>query len=366
MADLFDMFLVVQPGLESTLADEAADLGFTVTGQAVGGVTIRGDWTTVWQANLTLRGATRVLVRLAEFRALHLAQLDKRARRLAWGDWFHPGTAVEVDATCRKSRIYHHRAAAERVQTAITDALGPPADDEALSVKLRIEDDLAVISLDTSGEALHRRGHKLKVNKAPMRETLAAMFLRACGYRGAEPVYDPMCGSGTFVLEAAEIAAGLAPGRARPFAFEALASFDPQSFGRMKHRLTPVPQHRFYGSDRDQGAIAMSRETADRAGVSHLTEFHLAPISDAAPPCETPGLVIANPPYGARIGNKKPLYGLYAAFGEVMKERFQGWRVAIVTSDGGLAKATSLPFLPPGSPIDHGGIKVRLYQTDPL
>lgn len=357
---------MVPPGLEPTLAAEASEAGFNVRGTETGGVTLTGDWPEIWRANLTLRGATRVLVRLATFRAPHLAQLDKRARRLAWTDWLHPGTSVDIEATCRRSRIYHKGAAAERVAKAATDTLGAPADTLPVTIKLRIDDDLATISLDTSGDALHRRGAKQQVNKAPMRETLAALFLRECGYAGDAPLYDPMCGSGTFVIEAAEIAAGLLPGRLRSFAFETFASFDEAAFTRMKHRLAPVPQPVFFGSDRDQGAISMSRANADRAGVGAYTAFHHAQIKDVEPPCETPGLVLVNPPYGGRIGNKKPLYGLYAAFGEVMRTRFKGWRVGLITTEGGLAKATGLPFLPPGPPIDHGGLRVRLHQTNPL
>lgn len=363
MSDAFEIFLVVAPGLEPLLAQEAAELGFDVTGTETGGVTLRGGWEDVWRANIVLRGATRVLLRLASFRAPHLAQLDKRSRRLAWADWLPEGSAVTVEATCRKSRIYHKRGAAERVEGAITAALSAPTDtSNPIAVKLRIEDDLATISVDTSGEALHRRGHKQQVNKAPMRETLAALFLRACGYDGSQPVLDPMCGSGTFVIEAAEIAAGLLPGRDRDFAFEQLASFDADRVARMRRRLAPVPQPRFFGSDRDSGAIKMSQTNAERAGVAHLATFETRAVSELTPPCSEPGLVIVNPPYGARIGNKRPLFGLYGAFGHVLKERFQGWRVGLVTADAGLAKATALPFEPPGPSIDHGGIRVRLYQ----
>jgi putative N6-adenine-specific DNA methylase len=363
---LFEIFLVVQPGLEAVLADEARGAGFNVSDVAPGGVTLTGGWPEVWRANLVLRGPTRVLVRLASFRAAHLAQLDKRARRLAWTDWLRPGRPVEVEATCRKSRIYHNRAAAQRVEGALRDALGPADGDAALSLRVRIEDDLAVLSLDTSGEALYRRGHNQQVNKAPIRESMAALFLRASGYAGTEPVYDPMCGSGTFVIEAAEIAAGLLPGRSRSFAFEQFASFEGPALARMKRRLAPVPSVRFFGSDRDQGAVKMSTANAERAGVAHLTAFHHASVSDADPPCDMPGLVVVNPPYGGRLGNKKPLFGLYAAFGDAMRQRFGGWRVALVTSDGGLAKATGLTWSEISPPIDHGGIKVKVYQTSTL
>lgn len=358
-----EIFLICAPGLEPLLADEARETGLTVTGTTTGGVTVSGGWPDVWRANLVLRGATRVLVRLASFRAMHLAQLDKRAKKLPWSNWFVPGVSVKVEATCRKSRIYHNRAAAQRVEGALTAAGIAVSEDAALTLKVRIDDDLCTLSIDTSGDSLHRRGLKAQVNKAPMRETLAALFLRACGFDGSEPVVDPMCGSGTFVIEAAEIASGHVAGRARDFAFMHLAGHDPEAVAALKRTPAPASRHRFHGSDRDQGAVQMARANAERAGLSGVTEFRQAAITDASRPDGPPGLVIVNPPYGGRIGNRKLLFGLYAAFGTRMKEGFAGWRVGLVTSDGGLAKATGLEWSDIGPPVDHGGQKVRLYQV---
>lgn len=364
MSDPFDIFLVVAPGLETFLADEARQAGFNVTQTQPGGVTLTGDWPEVWRANLTLRGATRVLVRLASFRAMHLAQLDKRSKKLPWADWLRPDLPVHVEATCRKSRIYHNRAAAQRVEGGLKAAGIRLSPDAAIVLKVRIDDDLCTISVDSSGESLHKRGLKVQVNKAPMRETLAALFLRAAGYTGTEPVLDPMCGSGTFVIEAAEIALGRLPGRDRSFALEHLASFDPAAWATLKSTATPSESDlTFTGSDRDQGAIAMCAANAERAGVSAHTQFACHPISQASPPDGPPGLVITNPPYGGRIGNKAPLHGLYAAFGDRMRTHFQGWRVAMITSEAGLARATGLKWQDPGPIVDHGGTKVRLWQT---
>lgn len=359
------LFLVTAPGLEPFLADEARGIGLHVTGTVPGGVSVDGGWPEMVKANLLLRGAARVLFRLTEFRALHLAQLDKRARKLPWSDWLRPEIPIRVEAICRKSRIYHHRAAAQRVERAITETLGCPVARQApVTLKVRIEDDLCTISVDTSGDALHKRGLKQQLNKAPMRENLAALFLRACAFDGGEPVVDPMCGSGTFPIEAAEIATGMAPGRARNFAFEQLAGYDPDMRPALPEpKKTPI---RFYGMDRDQGACKMSLANADRAGVSQLINITCCPISEAAPPEGKPGLVIVNPPYGGRIGNKKPLYGLYAAFGQRMMDVFSGWRIGLITSEPALAKATGLPFGAPGPIVDHGGISIRLWQTDRL
>jgi putative N6-adenine-specific DNA methylase len=373
----FEIFLVTAPGLESALCAEARAAGFREPTPVNGGVTVTGGWPEVWRANLELRGASRVLARIAAFRALHLAQLDKRARKVAWGEILRRDVPFRVEASCKHSRIYHQRAAAQRIENAIRDQLGAPLSPDAeLCIKARIEDDLCTISVDTSGESLHKRGHKEAVAKAPMRENLAALFLRQCGYDGTEPVVDPMCGSGTFVIEAAEIAAGLKPGRSRHFAFEQLASFDAAAWQRLqgaggsKEGATRSdgrgPAVRFYGSDRDAGAIQMSRANAARAGVAEMTEFRQHAISDLVAPEGPPGLVIVNPPYGGRVGDRKGLYPLYNALGQTLRSRFAGWRVGLVTNDASLAAATGLPFAPPAGPVSHGGISVTLFLTGPL
>ena len=363
----FDLFLVCNPGLEPVLRDEALALGFTGARAVPGGVELRGGWPEVWRANLELRGATRVLVRIGGFPAVHLAQLDKRSRKFPWGEVLRPDVPVNVEATCKGSKIYHDRAAAQRVATAISEELGAPVTkDAALRVMVRIEDNLVTFSLDTTGESLHKRGHKAAVGKAPMRETLAALFLRQCGYTGDETVVDPMCGSGTFPIEAAEIALGMQPGRSRAFAFEKLASYDPEAVAALRHDRTGATDLRFYGFDRDEGAIANSTANAERAGVSDVVRFARGAISDLTPPEGAPGLVVINPPYGGRIGNRKMLFALHGTMGEVLMTRFRGWRVGIITDDGGLAKATGLPFLPTGRAVDHGGLKVKLYRTEAL
>ncbi|WP_081532101.1 class I SAM-dependent RNA methyltransferase [Rhodovulum sp. P5] len=363
-----EIFLVAPPGLEPTLCAEAIEKGFAEPTPGPGGVTLRGDWPEVWRANLELRGAARVLVRVGGFRAFHLAQLDKRARKFPWRDVLRPDRPLHVEVTCRKSKIYHAGAAAQRIERAISDVAGVPISAEAeVRLLARIDDNLVTFSVDTSGEPLHRRGHKQAVGKAPMRENLAALFLRECGYRGDEPVVDPMCGSGTFVIEAAEIAAGLHPGRSRRFAFEDLATFDASAWQAMR-AAQPVapPPHRFFGFDRDAGAIKASRENAERAGVADVIAFAQQPVSDLTPPDGPPGLVIVNPPYGGRIGNRKLLFALYGRMGEILRERFRGWRVGIVTSDAGLARSTGLPFAPDGPKVPHGSLKVQLFRAGPL
>lgn len=364
----FEIFCAAPPGLEPVLQAEVSELGFPDPSVTPGGITFQGGWPDVWRANLQVRGTGRVLARIGGFPVFHLAQLDKRARKFPWADTLRSDVPVRVEVTCKRSKIYHAGAAKQRIETALSDAFGVPVSPLAeLQVKARIEDNFCTFSVDTSGAPLHKRGHKEEVGKAPMRETLASLFLRQCGYSGSEPVVDPMCGSGTFVIEAAELAMGLMPGRDRSFAFEHLTSFDATAWHRMREDNTAnETSARFLGFDRDQGAIRMSIANATRAGVDALCAFECQPITALQRPEGPPGLVIVNPPYGARIGNKKMLYGLYSALGERLKSGFVGWRAGIVTSEAGLARATGLTFKKGGSPVPLGGLKIQLYQTDTL
>ena len=368
MTTSIEIFFITAPGLEKALCDEIREKGFADPQAIPGGVTIQGTWPDVWRANLEVRGATRILARLGSFHVNHLAQLDKRSRKFPWSDTLRSDIPIRVDVTCRKSKIYHSKAAAQRIETALKEELGAEiSKDATLSLKLRIENNLCTFSIDTSGEPLHKRGHKEAVSKAPMRESLAALFLRACGYDGSETILDPMCGSGTFVIEAAEIALGLNPGRSRRFAFADLTTFDPVAWSALKsgHGEASTPLH-FYGSDRDAGAIRASLSNAERAGVTAHTCFTEIAIAELNCPDTPPGLVIINPPYGDRIGNKRSLAVLYDVMGKTLLERFPGWRVGLITNEASLARATGLPFKKPGPVVDHGGLKVRLYQTGKL
>ncbi len=363
-----EIFLTTVPGLEPALHKEIKALGFKFPEINKGGITIKGGWPDVWRANLMVRGASKILVRIGNFRALHLAQLDKRARKFPWADFLDKNRPLRVEATCKKSRIYHHKAAAQRIENALKEEFGAHISADAeLTIKVRIQDDMVTLSIDTSGELLHKRGYKEAVNKAPMRENLAALLLRECGFNNIEPVLDPMCGSGTFVLEAAEIAAGLNPGRSRSFTFEKLPSFNAQAWEAMKNQSSPQEtDHRCYGFDRDAGAIKMSTANAERANVSSNTAFKQQSISKLEAPDGPSGLIIINPPYGARIGEIKKLLSLYQSLGKTLSAQFSGWRVGIVTNSDKLLKATGLPFKGKPLSFSHGGIPVKLYKTGPL
>jgi len=368
----FEIFLATQPGLETLLLDEVIERGFQRAKATGGGVTIWGDWNDVWRANLTLRGASKVLARIGEFRAFHLAQLDKRSRKFPWGNTLMLGHKIKVEVvTNRKSKIYHAGAAIERIERAIHEEFGAQIaksmEDADIIIKTRIDDNNVRLSVDTSGVGLHKRGYKQAMGKAPLRETMAALALRGCGYDGTEAVLDPMCGSGTFLIEAAQISRNIMAGQSRSFAFERLASYNAKAVQSLKENWTTRDSsQKFYGSDRNVNVIGFSKDNAKRGGVADMCELKPLPISKIERPAGPPGLIITNPPYGARIGKKKDLFALYTSFGDVMRDRFKGWRIGMITSDTKLAEATKLPWFKTGPPIAHGGLKVRLFRTEAI
>ena len=368
----FEIFLVTLPGLEDFLLAEVREQGFKRPKAISGGVLIQGGWPEVWRANLVLRGASKVLARIGEFRAHHLAQLDKHARKFPWAEILAPGHSVKVEvSTNRKSEIYHSGAAEQRFERAISETFGARIaerlEDTDVLIKVRIARNLVIVSIETSGTALHKRGYKQAMGKAPLRETIAAMTLRACGYKRTEALVDPMCGSGTYPIEAAEMAGNLMAGRERSFAFEHLKSYDAEAVQKMKDDwFTRTPPSHFYGYDQNAGAVEAAKANAERAGVGAACQFVVQPLSKLRVPDGPAGLVMVNPPYGERIGNKKTLLGLYREFGDVMRSRFKGWRVGLVTSDEGLAQATKLEWSNISPPIPHGGLKIKLYQTGTL
>ncbi|WP_425041227.1 THUMP domain-containing class I SAM-dependent RNA methyltransferase [Primorskyibacter sp. S187A] len=362
--DKFQIFLAAIPGLEEPLRAEALDAGFHSPRIIPGGVIFDGTWQHVWRANLHLRGAVRVLARVAVFKAHHLKQIEPETRAIDWPRLIPEGTAFHVEATCRKSRLNHAGAVAQRIAAGIASACGAALseDKDTLRIMARVEKDFVTLSLDTSGAPLHKRGHKEAVGKAPLRETIAAMALRLMNFSGHETLVDPMCGSGTFPIEAAEIAAGLAPGRTRSFSFEQLKSFDAQAWDALKDAPASPGARMFHGFDRDAGAIAGAKANAARAGVSEACAFAQAPLAAQSRPAGPPGLIMVNPPYGTRIGDRRALFALYGALGQTMRAQYSGWRFGMITSDGGLAKATGLT-LDASEPIAFGGLKVKLYSA---
>ena len=360
----FEIFIACIPGLERELLAEIKQIGFNQTKLSVGGVSFFGDWRDVWRANFYLRGATKVLVRFASFRATHLAQLDKLSHKLNWENLLQYKKSFRVETVCRKSKIYHSGAASQRISKAVSDKIDAKEDPNSdIVIKTRISSDICTISIDSSGEGLHKRGYKIATGKAPIRETLAALFLQKMKFDGSQVVYDPMCGSGTIVIEAAEIALGLPPGRRRNFTFMELPSFQKDEYEKLTKINQKKINHRFFGSDRDEGAIQNSIKNSKTANVDTFCHFKACSISNVVPPTHEPGIILVNPPYGKRVGDRKKLFALYKSLGQTLLEKFVDWQIGIITSDPGLAKATGLNFSDISSAVDNGGIKVKLYET---
>jgi putative N6-adenine-specific DNA methylase len=365
-------FAVVAPGLEALVAEELRALGATqnlgVEAPELGGVGFRTDRAGLYAANLHLRVASRVLVRVGSFHAATFHELERHARRLPWGRFVGQGREVVFRVTSRKSRLYHQEAVAERLLGALTG--GDPggaavADGAAQEFVVRLYRDECTVSADASGELLHRRGYRVSSAKAPLRETLAAAMLAAAGWNGQAPLLDPMCGSGTIPIEAALLARRIAPGLGRGFAFEHWPEFDRRTWDTMRVQArelvrprSPVP---IQGSDRDAGAVAAAAGNAERAGVGADVEWRRAAISAIEPPAST-GWIVTNPPYGVRVGDRKRLRDLYAQFGNVLRAKCPGWQVALLTARPELERQTGLP-LSSKLETSNGGIPVRLMAA---
>lgn len=365
------------PGLASCTAQELRDLGLPGTTD-IGGVAFEGGQRQLYQANLHLRTASRVLVRAGEFYAAAFAELRKKAGRLAWESYLRPGQPVAIHTTCHKSKLYHSDAVSERVAAAIGDRLGqapasqpgaPDSDTPAAQlVVVRLVRDLCTISVDSSGALLHQRGYRLATAKAPLRETLAAGMLLASGWDRRAPLLDPFCGSGTIPIEAALVAQHIAPGRARTFAFMDWPDYEASQWqlvlAEAEAGVVSSGWPRLLASDRDAGAIEASQANAARAGVAEAIEFSCRAISAIEPPPE-PGWVVTNPPYGARLSGPHDLRNLYAQFGQVLRRRCAGWRVAFLSADARLQASTGLKFDDERTlPLSNGGLRVNLMQAD--
>jgi putative N6-adenine-specific DNA methylase len=357
----------------------------------------------MYAANLWLRTPGRIVVRLARFHASTFHELERRAKRVPWMAFLPVSGTVRVRATCRKSRLYHSDAVAERVLAAIALAApgalrteaqsgaGDDADQEDIDAReadaavsgtvdgaatpgqlffVRIVDDECEISADTSGELLHRRGYRQETGKAPLRETLAAAMVLASGWKPTEPLIDPLCGSGTIAIEAALLARGIAPGLRRRFAFMEWPTFEKERWDKILGQAQDAAAGKrleldILGADRDSGAIEAAARNAERAGVAGDTRFEVRPLSASLQELEglqKPGWILANPPYGVRLGEPDTLGNLYAKLGSRLKSA-EGWRLGILTSDVALARQTGLPLRARFS-TRNGGISVAFLAQE--
>jgi putative N6-adenine-specific DNA methylase len=382
--NLLSAFAVTAPGLEPLCANELSTLG--IHGKPIeGGVAWTGSMETVARANLWLRTASRVVLRVAEFKAKAFFELEIAAKKIGWERWIAPASSVEFRVTCRKSKLYHSDAVAQRLQDAVTKRVkavrftalasedeenDPEAnpDDARRGLQLfivRFQHDVCTVSVDTSGALLHMRGYRQALAKAPLRETLAAAVLLGADWRGETPLTDPMCGSGTIPIEAARLARRIAPGGNRPFAFQSWPSFDRAAWTKIlddaRAQELPVSPVAIDGSDRDDGAIAAAMANAERAGVASDIVFSKRSIS-ALPAAGGTGLVAMNPPYGVRVGESDALRNLYAQLGNVLRASRPGWTVALLSADKNLERQTNLE-LHESFKTKNGGIPVHLVTA---
>lgn len=356
-------FATCPPGVEGLAATEISRLGARIGEQERGGFAFAADLATLYRLHLHGRLLHRVVVRIATFRTGALPELFRRTGRLPWEEWLTASTTIEVRATSHRSRLYHSGAIAERVAKAVAARLATTDDGGTtelppLLLFARLEENRCTLSLDASGELLHRRGYRLATAKAPLRESLACAVLELAGWRPELPLLDPMCGAGTFAIEAARLALGIAPGADRPFAFQRWRAFEPALWQRLVaeaagQRRTTLPAP-IRASDRDGSAVAAARANAERGGVAGAVELREGDLFDLAPDGEA-GVVTLNPPYGRRIGGSD-VADLYRRIGDHLRDRFGGWRYAILCPTTALADATHLP----GNRhrLTHGGQQV--------
>jgi putative N6-adenine-specific DNA methylase len=383
-------FAIAAPGLEPIVAGELGRLGIPATIES-GGVAWTGTLASVARANLWLRTASRVVVRVAEFHTRTFHELERHARKLPWERFILSGAPVRFRVTSRKSRLYHTGAIAQRLLDAAATRVGAvsasegprggaqPAgtrkdddvydDDDDAAAQLfivRVVRDICTVSVDTSGVLLHRRGYRQAVAKAPLRETIAAAMVLGSEWPGTAPLIDPLCGSGTIPIEAALLARRIAPGVSRQFAFQGWPEFDAALWARMvgqarERELTRAPAP-IRGSDRDAGAVEAARANAERAGVAADVELDRRPLS-AIEPSPARGWVVTNPPYGMRVGDAGAVRDLYAALGNVLRERFAGWTLALLSQDQGLERQVGVVLRERFATL-NGGIPVRLVMGD--
>jgi putative N6-adenine-specific DNA methylase len=380
-------FAIAAPGLAPLVAHELAALGLEPLTVEAAGVAFAGTPEAVFRANCHARLASRIVVRLASFEARDFATLEREARRVPWTRVLATGTTAALSVTCRKSRLYHSGAVAERVGRAIVAAVpgtraieaaaedddasdapdGAPTAERTQRLLVRFERDRCTVSADASGALLHRRGWRLDTGKAPLRETLAAALLVACGWPHDAPLVDPMCGAGTIAIEAALHARHVAPGLARPFACEAWPDADPALAAAVRRearaRVLPAAPALIVAADRDAGAIAATRANAERAGVAaDLTVLH-RPLSDTALADLGPrGWLVTNPPYGIRTGDPATLAALWGRLGAVLRAGGRGWTLAAVVPDAALARELRLP-LEPLLDTTTGGRPIRFVRS---
>ena len=367
-------FAAVPRGTEEIAAAELNALGIKVGQTGRGGVSFTADRAGLYRANLWLRTASRVLVQLSVFPCTTPEELYKGAYAIDWTELITPAMTLAVDCTLRDSALTHSGFVALKTKDAVVDRIraacgSRPSVDTAspdVRINVHLHRNVCTVSLDSSGDALDRRGYRLERNEAPLRETLAAAVVVLTGWDGTIPLADPMCGSGTIPIEAALLAGRVAPGLQRSFGFQRWRDFDG---GLWEHLLKEadqgirtLPLGLITGLDQDSHALKLASRNAAKAGFEGQLHFFHAAL-DAFQPEGDKGVVIINPPYGKRLGVEDELRELYCQIGDIMKKRCRGWTGYVLTGNLELAKYIGLKasrrFV-----LYNGAIECRLLKYD--
>jgi putative N6-adenine-specific DNA methylase len=365
-------FATCPRGLEPLLAEELRQWKAESIHAVGGGVGFEGDFLFCYRVNLESRIASRVLwqVRAGGYRSED--DIYEAAYSLPWTDWFDPARTIRVDISATKSPLTSLNFVTLKIKDAVCDKVRrlsgrrPDIDTRRPDVPIQghLTDRDFTLYLDTTGEPLFKRGQRLATGEAPLRENLAAGILRLAGWSPDTPLLDPMCGSGTILLEAACIALDIAPGLGRHFAFEKLKNFDPRrwrelwqrSAARQKAKV-PLP---IYGSDLSGDALKAARANFKAAGLANVVSLKRANVLEIAAPAKE-GIIVTNPPYGVRLGEQQQLAAFYPKLGDVLKKKFCGWRVYLFSADMRLPKLIRLAASK-RIPLFNGALECRLYE----
>lgn len=369
-------FVTCAPGLEPVLHDEVRQLRFARVERQVGGVYFEGTIADAWHANLHLRTAVRVLLRLARFEAADADALYRGVSEIDWATWLRPDGAFIIDAQLSDSSLTHSRFVEQRVKDAIVDQClarhnTRPSIDRSgaqLHVHVHISRDRCTLSLDTSGESLHKRGWRVHQGRAPLAETLAAAVVTLSGWDRRSPLVDPFCGSGTILIEAGLLACGVAPGSFREwFSFEAWPSHDASAFAALRQyvrdearsRVTAARKLMLRGLEADPNTAEEARENAARAGLDDRVVIETSDALLWQPKRGWGAWVVTNPPYGERVGEAGNLHDVYRAFGALLREQADGYHLALLSGDRRLTRALGLKA-DRIIPLKNGGLDCEL------
>lgn len=367
-------FATCPRGLEHVLAAELAELSATDTQPTDGGVSFRGAYTLCYRINLESRIASRVLWRIGHCRYQTENDIYAAARKLRWMQWFGADQTLRVNTAAVKSPLQSLDFVTLRIKDAVCDVLRetegrrPSVDTHQPDVRIHafLTRDEAVFYLDTSGEALFKRGWRTATGEAPLRENLAAGILRLAGWTPDQPLLDPMCGSGTFLIEAALMAMRRAPGLNRAFGFEKLRNFDRSAWAALRQRAADnenkLIKSNTYGYDRSGDAIAQARRNVAALGLEDQITLKQCSFEDSKPPTPT-GVLITNPPYGVRLEELDDLAAWYPQLGDILKQRYSGWTAYILTADLRLAKLMRLKASR-RTPLFNGALECRLFKYE--